>query len=144
MREASGLALGLGADLGGKARYRKPIAFDAEAGKAGKGGHGGEGVMAETLAGVDVADVNFDRWNVDALDRVMQRDRGVRIAARIDDDARRFPGMGLMDEVDQFAFAIGLATVGLEAVLRGGLHAELLHIGELGMPIGLRLANPQK
>src|SRR6266480_2565085 len=53
------LVLGLGADFGGQTRNREPVAFDAEAGQTGKGGHGGEGMVPETLAGVNVGDVNL-------------------------------------------------------------------------------------
>ena len=74
----------------------------------------------------------------------MQRDRGVRIAAGIDDDAGRLLGMGLVDEVDQFAFAVGLPAIGVQAELRGGVRAELLDVGERGVAIGLRLAGPQQ
>ena len=52
--------------------------------------------------------------------------------------------MGLMDEVDQFAFAVGLPAIGVQSELRGGVRAELLDIGERGMAIGLGLAGPQQ
>ena len=74
----------------------------------------------------------------------MQRDRGVRIASRIDDDSGRVVGMGLVDEIDQFAFAIGLPAIGLEAELRGGVSAKLLDVGELGMAVGLGLTGSQQ
>ncbi len=48
----------------------------------------------------------------------MQRNRGVRIACGIDDDPDGFFGMGLVDEIDQFAFAVGLPAVGFQAELR--------------------------
>jgi hypothetical protein len=50
----------------------------------------------------------------------------------------------LVDEIDQFAFAVGLPAVGLEAELRGGKRAELLDVGEPGVAIGLGLAGPQQ
>ena len=81
----------LGADFGGKPRYREPVAFDAEARQTGKGGHRGEGMMPETLAGVNIGDVNFHSGNVRALDRVVQRNRGVRIGGGVDDDADYAP-----------------------------------------------------
>src|SRR4051794_19911911 len=79
----SGLGADLGADLGGEAIDREPVAVDAEAAQRGEGGLGGEGMMAEILAGVDVADVNLDGRDLYRHQRVMQRDRGVRIAAGI-------------------------------------------------------------
>ena len=90
--------------------------------------------MAEFLAGVDIGDVHFDGRNFHRHQGVMQRDRGVRIAAGIDDDPGGLLGVRLVDEIDQFAFVIGLPAVGLEAELRGGLRAELLDVGEPGWP----------
>src|SRR5438552_11911557 len=88
-RQALASGFGFGADFGGKACDREPVAVDAEAGKGGERGHRGEGMVPEVLTGVDIADVDFDRWNVRGLDCIMQRDRGVRIAAGIEDDPRR-------------------------------------------------------
>ncbi len=51
--------------------------------------------------------------------------------------------MGLVDEIDQLAFTVGLAAISLQAELRGGLHAQLLDIGEPGVAVGLGLAGPQ-
>src|SRR5438046_2789911 len=53
----------LGADFGGKAVDGEPVAVDAEAAKGGKGGFGREGMVPETLAGVNIADVDFDGRN---------------------------------------------------------------------------------
>ena len=100
--------------------------------------------MTEILAGVDVADVDFDGRNLHRHQRVVQRDRGVRIAAGVDDDAGGLLGMRLVDEVDQFAFAVGLPAIGLEPELGRGLGAQLLDIGERGMAIGFGLAGPQQ
>ncbi len=90
----------------------------------GEGGPGGEGVVAETLARVDVADVYFDCRNFHRHQSVMQGDRGVRIAPGIDDDPDGLFGMRLMDDVDQLAFAVGLPAIGLEAELRRRLGAQ--------------------
>ena len=79
----------LDADPGGKAVDREPVTVDAESAKRGESGAGGEGMMTETLAGVNVADMHFDRRNFHRHQSVMQRDRGVRIAAGIDDDPGR-------------------------------------------------------
>src|SRR5260370_5475468 len=132
-----------GANFGGKAVDREPVAVDAEAAKRSEGGFGGEGMMPETLASVNVADVHFDGWNFHRDQRVVQRDRGVGIAAGIDDDAHSLAGMRLVDEIDQLALAIGLPAIGLEAELRRGLRAQFLDIGELCMAVGLGFASPQ-
>ena len=100
--------------------------------------------MTEALAGVDVADVHFHRRDFHRDQRIVQRDRGVRIAAGVDDDAGHLLGMRLVDEVDQFAFAVGLAAIGLQAELRRGLRAQFFDIGERRMAIRLRLPDPQQ
>ena len=80
-------------------------------------------MMPETLAGVDVADVHFDGRDLHPDQCVVQRDRGVGIAAGIDDDAGHLLDAGLVDEVDQLAFAVGLTAIGMQAKLRRRLRA---------------------
>ena len=80
-------------------------------------------MMPEALAGVDIADMHFHSRDFHRDQRVVQRDRGVRIAAGIDDDAGRLLGMRLVDEVDQFAFAVGLPAIRRQAELRRGFRA---------------------
>ena len=52
--------------------------------------------------------------------------------------------MGIVDEIDQFAFAVGLPAIGLQAELRGSFRAKLLDVSKLGMAVGLGLAGPQQ
>src|SRR5216684_3004228 len=93
---------------------------------------------------LNIADVYFDGRNFYRHQRVMQRDRCMRIGSGIEDDSGCFPGMGFVDEIDQFAFAIGLPAIGFQAEFRSGLRAKLLDVGELGMAVGLGLAGPQQ
>src|SRR5450631_291285 len=60
-----------GTDPGREARDREPVTVDAETGKRCKSGTRGEGMMTETLAGVDIADVHFDGGNLHRHQRVM-------------------------------------------------------------------------
>src|SRR5579863_10711015 len=92
--------LGLDAEFGRKAADRKAVAVNAETCKGREGGPGGKGVMAEAFAGVDVADVDLDRRDFHRDQRIVERDRGVRITAGIDDDARRLFGKSIVNEVD--------------------------------------------
>src|SRR6202011_2353851 len=87
----SGLVSGFrfGADFGGKTVDGEPVAIDPEAAQRREGGPGGEGMMPKILAGVNVADVHFNRRNFNPDDGVVQCDRGVRITAGVDDDAGR-------------------------------------------------------
>ncbi len=91
--------------------------------------------MTEALAGVNIADVHFDGGNLHRHQSVMQRDRGVRVAPGIDDDPDRLFGMRLVDEIDQFAFAVGLPAIGLQAKLFGGLGAKFFDVGKLQIEV---------
>ena len=135
---------GLDAELGRKAKDRKAIPVDAEARKRRESGPGGKRMMTEALAGVDVADVDLDGGDFDRDQRIVERDRGVRISAGIDDDAGRFPGVSVVDEVDQFAFTVRLPAIGLEAVFGCSLSAQFLDVGKRGMAVGFGLAGPQQ
>ena len=55
--------LGLGSDPGCKAVDREAVTVDTETAKRCESRSGSEGVMTETLARVDIADVYFDRRN---------------------------------------------------------------------------------
>ena len=100
-------------------------------------------MMPETLAGVNVADVHFDRRNLHRDQRIMQRDRGVRIAAGVDDDSGYLFRVSLVNEIDQLALAVGLAALGLHAELRRRFRAELFDIGKLRVAVRLRFPRPQ-
>src|SRR5438105_9317750 len=88
--EEGASGFGLDADLGGKALDGEAVALDAEAAERGEGRARGVGVVAKALAGVDVGHVHFDRRDLHREQRVVQRDRGVRIAAGIAADALHF------------------------------------------------------
>src|SRR4029453_18034285 len=95
--DASGFCLG--ADPRRKAVNRKPVTVDAEAGKGRERGLGGEGMVTETLAGVNIADVHLDGRNFHRHQSVMQRNRGVRIATGVDYDPGGLVGLGMGDEL---------------------------------------------
>ena len=99
--------------------------------------------MTEALAGMDVADMDLDRRDFHRDQGIVQRDRGVRVAAGVDDNAGRLLRMGLVDEIDQFALVVGLAAIGLQAELRRRLRAQPFDIGERRVAVRLRLPRPQ-
>ena len=63
-------------------------------------------MMAEGLALMDLRDMALDHRPLEGVERVEQRDRGMRECGRIDDDASAILAR-LMDPVDQFVFAVG-------------------------------------
>jgi hypothetical protein len=70
-------------------------------------------VVPELLALVDVRDVQLDHRELRSLDRVVQRDRRVRVGTRVVDGADAVARLDLatevMDPVDQLTLVVGLA-----------------------------------
>ena len=100
--------------------------------------------MAKRLALVDIRDVHFHERNVDASQRVAQRDTGVRQAARVDDDEIDTLGTRRMDAVDQRPFMIALEKS--QRCARGfGLgFGSAFDVGQCDRPIHRRLARSQQ
>ena len=71
--------------------------------------------------------MDLDRRQADRQQRVEQRDGGVGIAARVDQDAAR-PAAAFLHPGHQFALAVGLAEVDGDVEPLGRLHADLLHV----------------
>ena len=87
-------------------------------------------MMAKRLARMNVGDVQLDQQHAGALDRVVQRDRGVGVGAGVEDDAgeraRGVRAAGLVDPVDELALVVRLPEVEDEAVLRAIDKTEVL------------------
>src|SRR6202521_1296758 len=77
------------ADHGGKPDDGERVALDAEAADHGARRARDVGVLAEALAGVDVADMHLDDRNLHRQDRVENRHRGRGVAGGIDHDPQR-------------------------------------------------------
>lgn len=74
-------------------------------------------VMAPRLAGVHIGHMALDKGDADTEQGVPDRDRSMRVAARIDDDCVDLFLTRLLDAVDDAAFVIGLEGQNLEAEL---------------------------
>src|SRR3546814_6478997 len=59
--------------------------------------------MSEAFACVRIGQMHFDNGHIDRFDCVVQRHRGVGIAARIEDHGLRAPRIGFVKPVDQMA-----------------------------------------
>jgi hypothetical protein len=101
-------------------------------------------MMAKALAGVDVADVDLDRRDFHRDQRIVERDRGVRIGPGIEDDAGSLLGMGFVDEVDQLTLPVRLPAIGLQTEFGASFRAQLLDVGKRGMAVGFGLAGSQQ
>lgn len=61
--------------------------MSAKSANLSKGDWRDVGLMAETLSGVNIAQVNFDDWQLNRSNRIHDRDRGMRIGPCIKDNA---------------------------------------------------------
>jgi hypothetical protein len=83
---------------------------------------------------MDVGQMNFGDRQAGCADRVVDRDRGVRVGARIDDDRVRLVAR-LLDPVDELAFVVGLAELDRQAQSGAGLPTVGLDVGQRVSPI---------
>ena len=82
--------------------------------------------------------MDFDGWNPDTGDGIAERDAGVSIGSRVQDDDIEFT-FRLLNPGDQLAFEVGLAELDFRAQL-GGAFADLgLDLGQGSIPVELRL-----
>lgn len=100
------------------------VAVEAEAGDDALADGRQEGLVTERLAGVDVADVDFDHGGGDGGDGIGDGDRRVGVAAGVEDDAAVVKAHGLQAVHD---FALDVALIDVNRVLRELLD-ELLQI----------------
>ena len=96
-------------------------------------------MMAESLAGVHIGNMDFNHRQTGALDGVMQGHRGVGECTRIEDSAQCLavtvqPTIGVY-LVYQLAFVVALKTFDLMTQCLGGELAQVLHIGQRGMAV---------
>ena len=73
--------------------------------------------LTEILAFLHIGDMHLCRRNLHRLDRIEDRNAGVRISARIDDDSIHPLKISLLYAVDQRALMIGLITGDLDLLL---------------------------
>src|SRR5262249_55450784 len=98
----------------------------------------------KVLTRMDVRNVHLDHWHVHGLDRVMDRDRSMRVSAWIEHDAYGFFRARLLDPVDQLALVVRLPEFEREFVRRRGLPAERFHVFQRGAAVNLRLTAPEQ
>ena len=96
-------------------------------------------MVAEGFALVDVGDVHFENWKFAGLQRIHDRDRGMRERRRIDDDAS--DGLArLVDPVDELMLGVALLEADREAEFAGKRPALRLDVREGLVAVDMRLA----
>src|SRR5438105_5023260 len=77
--------------------------------------------MPESLARVDIGEVNLDERDGDPGKRIAQRNARMRVGSRVEDDEADAVAARLLNPVDQFAFEIALVANHLRARGASGL-----------------------
>ena len=130
-------------ELKAKLVQRGIEADDAEAANDARGDGRDHGMVPEGFALVDIRDVNLDHRNIERGERIVNGDGGVRIGARIDDDAGAHRPR-FLNPVDEFALMVRLvADHGKAERLRARCHL-LLDRGKRGRTVDVRFAAPQQ
>ena len=119
---------------------RYGIAARTEAFHAIRGGHPDIGQVAKFLARLRIGQVNLDHRHRDRLDRIEQGDRGMGIGRSVQQHRLGLLPIGVMQQVDQLAFVIGLVKTDRQPQLLGLSGQHILDIGQRLMPVNLRLA----
>ena len=102
------------------------------------------GVFAKILAGIHIRQMNFDEWQAGGEEGVAYRDTGVGIGSRVDNDEFDLVIPGLLDAIDNLAFAIRLEGLQCYALLTGHASQILVDLSECVGAIDFRFACTQQ
>ena len=91
---------------------------------------------------IRVVEVQLDDWALHDPQRIGDRDRGVRVCRRIDDNPLDLQ-VRLLDPVDQLGLRIRLAKIDREAEGLGALSDRGLDFRQRRSSVKLGLANPR-
>ena len=94
-------------------------------------------IVAKFFSGKSIAQVYFDKRNLNRQKSIAQRNARVREATGIQDDKFDVIDGGLLDPVDEFMFGITLEAIEVMAELFGGLNTVLFDVGEIGRTVNI-------
>lgn len=100
-------------------------------------------VMAPRLSSMNIAHMQLNKRNTHTKQGIANSHRGMRISARVDNDAIDVAAGGL-DAVDDCAFVVGLEGIKGAAVLGGDGAAVILDIGEGSVAVDVWLAGAEE
>lgn len=118
------------------------IALDAVAGDGLATGGADVTHLAKVFALGNVGDVNFYRRNPNGFHSVQQRDGGVGVGSRIDDDAVCVFVAGL-DLVDEVTFVVALVDLDVDAARLRVVFDQRAEIGVGGAAVDVWLADAE-
>src|ERR1700752_3909397 len=87
--------------------------------------------------------MDFYHRDIDRAQRVPDRDRSVRVGARIDQNSLAF-FPGILNPVNQLTFVIALQKLDFQAMLRPEIAARLFDLGQRRLPVNLRLTSTKQ
>jgi len=97
-------------------------------------------VVPKLFPGERIAQVNFDKRNLNGQKSVTQRNTRVRESARVQDDEVDPVNLGLLDPVNEFMFGVALKTGQVVSELIGKLNAAFFDVGETRRAVYIRFA----
>src|SRR5208282_951274 len=100
-------------------------------------------MMPERFAPIHVRQMHLDHWNTHGLDGVANRNAGVRVCARIDQEYVALAAR-LLNSIDDPAFAVRLKRLNPHFKLASQVLEFLVDISQAGSAIDFRLAFAEK
>jgi hypothetical protein len=97
-------------------------------------------VLPKLLSRERIAQVDFDKRDLNGQKSISQCDAGMREATGVQDDKFDAIDVGLLDSIDELMLGIALKTNQLVSKVRRKLNTTFFDIGEAGGPIDLGLA----
>lgn len=101
-------------------------------------------LLPKILSGKSVAQMNFDKRDLNRQQGVAQRNARVRKGAWIQNDKIDLVSGGPLDTVDQLVLGIALIAIELVPQLGREFDAALLDVGQRGRAVNLGLAGTQE
>ena len=93
--------------------------------------------VAKFFPGKSIAQVYFDKRNLNSQKSISQRNTCVREAAGVQDDKFNILDSGLLDPVDKFMFGIALETIEVMSEFFGEANAAFFDVGEIGRTVNI-------
>ena len=97
-------------------------------------------IVAKFFPGKSIAQVYFDKRNLNRQKSIAQRNARVREATGIQDDKFDVIDGGLLDPVDEFMFGITLEAIEVMSELFGDRNAAFFDVGEIGRTVNIGFA----
>ena len=99
--------------------------------------------VPELFPPVNIRQMDFYHWDFDRAQCIPDRDRRVRVAARIDQNSLAlFPG--ILNPVNQVTFVIALQKLDFQVMVRAKIAARLFDLSQRRFSVNLRLTSTKQ